>query len=144
GGELPSDGNSPFGRYEVNVFVSRSGEDGAPVIEELHPTLANLVGRVEHIARQGFLATDFRLIKPGALHRANGGYLLLDARAILNEPFAWQALKRALRAQAIRIESAVDLMSLTSTITLQPDPLPLHVKVILFGQRIFYYLLSAF
>lgn len=137
-------GNAPFGRYEVNVFVTRAQQDGAPVVEELHPTLANLVGRVEHIARQGVLATDFRLIKPGALHRANGGYLLLDARAVLSEPFAWVALKRALKAREIRIENAVDLLSLTSTITLQPDPIPLNVKVVLFGERVLYYLLSAF
>jgi lon-related putative ATP-dependent protease len=136
-------GASPFGRYEVNVFVTRQENDGAPVVEEPHPTLANLVGRVEHIARQGVLATDFRLIKPGALHRANGGYLLLDARAILTEPLAWDALKRALKAREIRIENAVDLLSLTSTITLQPDPIPLNIKVVLVGQRFLYYLLAA-
>jgi lon-related putative ATP-dependent protease len=137
------DGTSPFGRYEVNALVTQPEHQGAPVVEELHPTLANLVGRVEHISRQGVLATDFRLIKPGALHRANGGYLLLDARALLSEPFAWTALKRALKAREIRIENAVDLMSLTSTITLQPDPVPLDAKIVLFGERILYYLLSS-
>lgn len=140
----PVIGDKPFGRYDVNVFVTRSPQDGAPVVEELHPTLANLVGRVEHIARHGVLATDFRLIKPGALHRANGGYLLLDTRAILSEPFAWPALKRALKAREIQIENAIDLMSLTSTITLQPDPIPLKVTVVLFGERLLYNLLSIF
>ncbi len=140
----PTDVNSVFGRYEVNVLVSHSGEPGAPVIEESHPSLPNLVGRVEHIARQGVLATDFRLIKPGALHRANGGYLLLDARMILSEPFAWAALKRALKAGEIRIESAGDLLSMTTTVTLQPDPIPLRTKVLLFGERPLYYLLAAY
>ncbi|SMF48500.1 lon-related putative ATP-dependent protease [Tistlia consotensis] len=132
----------PLDRYEVNLLVSRSGGDGAPVVEELHPTLANLLGRVEHTARQGVLVTDFKLIKPGALHRANGGFLLLDARALLSEPFAWTALKRALKAGEIRIESAVDLLSLTTTVSLEPDPIPLDVKVVLFGARLLYYLLA--
>lgn len=134
---------APFNRYEVNLLVTQSAEDGAPVIEEMHPTLANLVGRVEHMAQQGALVTDFRFIKPGALHRANGGYLLLDARAVLSEPFVWTALKRALKAGQIRIESAVDLLSLTSTISLEPDPIPLNTKIVLFGDRFLYYLLSA-
>ncbi len=142
-GLLMPDGNPVFGRYEVNLLVTHSGEQGAPVIDEPHPTLANLVGRVEHVARQGVLATDFRLIKPGALHRANGGYLVLDARLILSEPFAWAALKRALKSGEIGIESAVDLMSMTTTITLQPDPIPLKIKVVLIGERILYYLLAA-
>ena len=134
---------APFDRYEVNLLVTQREEQGAPVVQELHPTLANLVGRIEHIARQGTLTTDFRLIKPGALHRANGGYLLLDARAVLSEPFCWTALKRALKSRHIRIESAVDLLSLTSTISLEPDPIPLNVKIVLFGERILYYLLAA-
>jgi lon-related putative ATP-dependent protease len=134
---------APFDRYEVNLLVTQTAATGAPVVEELHPTLGNLVGRIEHMARQGALVTDFRLIKAGALHRANGGYLLLDARAVLNEPFAWTALKRALKAREIRIESAVDLLSLTTTVTLEPDPIPLNVKVVLFGERLLYYLLAA-
>ncbi len=134
---------APFNRYEVNLLVTQPEEDGAPVIEEMHPTLANLVGRIEHMSQQGTLVTDFRFVKPGTLHRANGGYLLLDARAVLTEPFAWTALKRALKARQIRIESAVDLLSLTSTVSLEPDPIPLDVKIVLFGERIVYYLLSA-
>ncbi|MEW5423820.1 Lon protease family protein [Amorphus sp. 3PC139-8] len=134
---------APFDRYEVNLLVTQPDRTGPPVVEELHPTLANLVGRVEHMARQGTLVTDFRLIKAGALHRANGGYLVLDARAVLTEPFAWAALKRILKAGEIRIESAVDLLSLTSTVTLEPDPIPLDVKIVLFGERTLYYLLSA-
>lgn len=134
---------APFDRYEVNVLVSHGGQDGAPVVEELHPTLANLVGRIEHVSRQGVLQTDFRLVKPGALHRANGGYLLLDARAVLMEGFSWTALKRALKSREVRIESAIDLLSLTTTISLEPDPIPLDVKVVLIGDRLLYYLLST-
>ncbi|GHD52523.1 ATP-dependent protease [Thalassobaculum fulvum] len=147
GGEENQEGDAvvvaPFDRYEVNLLVTRPEGEGAPVVQELHPSLSNLVGRIEHVSRQGVLITDFRLIKPGALHRANGGYLLLDARSVLTEPFAWTALKRGLKAQQIRIESAVDLLSLTSTISLEPDPIPLGLKIVLFGERRLYYLLAA-
>ncbi len=138
----------PFDRYEVNVLVGQEarengGDVQAPVIEELHPTLPNLTGRVEHIARQGVLVTNFRLIKPGALHKANGGYLMLDARSLLSEAFSYQALKRALRQKQIVIEDVGRLVGMTSTISLDPDPIPLDVKVVLFGERTLYYLLAA-
>ena len=134
-----------FDRYRVNVLIDRDPEaGGTPVVTEDHPTLGSLIGRVEHLQQQGALLTNFRLIKPGSLHRANGGYLLIDARAILTEPFAWQALKRTLRAGSIRIESPGEQLSLVYTITLEPDPIPLDVKVVLFGDRQLYYLLSQF
>ncbi len=134
----------PFDRYEVNVLVTQEDRDGqAPVIEELHPTLPNLTGRVEHIAQQGMLITNFRQIKPGALHRANGGYLMLDARSLLSEGFSYQALKRALRQKKIVIEDVSRLVGLTSTISLEPDPIPLDVKVVLFGDRVLYYMLAS-
>ncbi len=117
---------------------------GAPVVEELHPTLRNLVGRIEHVWHRGVLSTDFRRLKPGALHRANGGYLLLDARSLLSEPFSWAALKRALKTRCIRFESVDDILSLTSTVSLQPDPIPLSLKVVLIGERWLYWLLAAF
>ena len=85
---------------------------GAPIIEELNPTYGNLVGRVEHIAQMGALMTDFLLIKPGALHRANGGYLLIDARKLLLSPFAWEALKRTMKAREIRIEQPAEACGL--------------------------------
>jgi lon-related putative ATP-dependent protease len=135
---------SPFDRYEVNVLVSQdSRELGAPIVEELHPTLGNLTGRIEHISLQGALLTNFRLIKAGALHRANGGYLLLDARSVLTEPFSWQALKRTLRRGEITIEDIARLLGLVSTVSLGPDPIPLKIKIILFGDRLLYYLLVA-
>ncbi|WP_436638137.1 Lon protease family protein [Microbaculum sp. FT89] len=147
GGEQSESGDTiggAFDRYEVNVLVSEAAGDGqAPVIEELHPTLPNLTGRIEHIARQGMLITNFRLIKPGALHMANGGYLMLDARSLLSEAFSYQALKRALRQKKIVIEDVSRLVGMSSTISLEPDPIPLDVKVVLFGDRVLYYMLSS-
>lgn len=133
----------PFDRYEVNVLVTQADHgSGAPVVEELHPTLGDLVGRVEYLQMQGALVTNFRLIKPGALHRANGGFLLLDARALLSEPFSWPALKRALIRQQITVEDVTRFIGLTTTVSLEPDPIPLDVKVVLYGDRVLYYLLS--
>jgi len=136
-----------FRRYMVNVMVS-SGEGapaGAPLAEEINPTHGNLIGRIEHIAQMGTLVTDFLLIKPGALHRANGGYLLLDARKVLLSPFAWEALKRAIKAREIRIEQPGEVagFSLVSTQSLDPEPIPLDLRVVLFGDRELYYMLAA-
>ena len=128
-------------RYEVNVIVDHSDSEGAPVIYEDNPTYQNLIGRVEHQARMGALHTDFRMIKSGALHRANGGYLVLDVRKVLTQPYAWEGLKRALKSDEIRIESLGQMLSLISTISLEPEPIPLDVKIALFGERILYYLL---
>lgn len=136
---------APFSRYEVNVLVTcEDATCGAPIVEELHPTLGNLIGRIEYMARQGALVTNFRLIKPGAAHRANGGYLLLDARSLLTEALSWTALKRMLKQRRIVIEEPSRIMGLGSTVTLEPDPIPLDVKIVLFGDRLLYYLLSAF
>ena len=131
----------PFARYRVNVIVDNGGIDGAPVIFEDNPTHPNLVGRVEQIAEMGTLVTDFTLIKPGALHRANGGYLILDARKLLLLPMAWETLKRTLRSREIRIESMAQSLSLVSTVSLEPQPVPLDVKVVLLGDRLLYYIL---
>lgn len=132
-----------FRRYMVNVMSADAASGGAPLVEEDNPTYGNLVGRVEHIAQMGTLVTDFLLIKPGALHKANGGYLLLDARRLLLSPFAWEGLKRAIKAREIRIEQPVETSGLISTQSLDPDPIPLDVKVVLFGDRELYYLLSG-
>jgi lon-related putative ATP-dependent protease len=133
-----------FDRYEVNVLVGHAAENKAtPIVEELHPTLANLIGSIEYISQHGVLVTNFRLIKPGAIHRANGGFLLLDVRHLLMEPFSWTALKRTLRQGEIRIEDVGRFIGLTSTVSLEPDPIPLNLKVVLFGSRLLYYLLVA-
>ena len=130
-------------RYEVNVLVTGSASGGAPVVYEDHPTHGNLVGRVEHVSELGNLVTDHTLIQAGALHRANGGYLIVDARRLLLQPLAWDELKRALRAKQLRIESAGQALSLTSAASLEPEPIPLELKVVLLGERSLYYLLSA-
>ena len=132
-------------RYDINVLVTQADQaTGAPVIEELHPTLANLVGRIEYLQMQGALVTNFRLIKAGALHRANGGTILLDARSLLTEPFSWQALKRALLRQEITIEDAGRFLGMATTVSLEPDPIPLDIKVVLYGDRTLYYTMAQF
>lgn len=136
--------SSPLRRYAVNVLVDRSDMTEAPVIYEDNPTYQNLVGRVEHLAQMGALTTDFTLIKPGALHRANGGYLMLEARKVLQQPFAWDGLKRALQSNQIRIETPAQMYSLISTVSLEPEPIPLDIKVALVGEPQLYYLLSAY
>jgi len=134
----------PFDRYEVNVLVTRQeGEINVPIIEEFHPTLGNLIGRVEYLALRGALVTNFRLIKAGALHRANGGYLLIDVRSLLMEAFSWPALKRTLRRGTITIEDVSRLLGFATTVSLEPDPIPLDLKVILFGDRLLYFLLAG-
>jgi len=133
-----------FHRYQVNVLVSNGKKAGAPVVTEDNPTYSNLIGRVEHVAQLGALVTDFTLIKPGALHRANGGYLLLDIRKVLVQPFAWEGLKRALQSREIHIESLGQMFSLVSTVSLEPEPIALDVKIVLFGDRLFFYLLQQY
>jgi hypothetical protein len=130
-------------RYKVNVIVDHSESEHGPVEDEDNPTYANLIGRVEHVPQMGALLTDFNLIKAGALHSANGGFLLLDARTVLLQPFAWEGLKRALRAQEIRIESPGQAYGLLATTSLEPEPIPLDVKVALVGDRMLYYLLDG-
>ncbi len=140
--ELGSSRTSPFRRYEVNLLVDNAETKGSPVIYEDRPTYDNLVGRVEHIAQLGALVTDFTLIKAGTLHRANGGYLLLDARNLLLTPYAWDGLKRALSAKQIRVEPLGQALGISSAVSLVPEPVPLHVKVVLLGERRLFYLLE--
>lgn len=133
-----------FPQYNINVLVDNASQESAPVIYEDSPGFSNLIGRVEYISQMGTLVTDFNLIKPGALHRANGGYLILDADKLLTSPYAWPALKRALKAREIRIQSLEQLFSFVSTVQLQPEPLPLDVKVVLQGDRYIYYILEQY
>jgi lon-related putative ATP-dependent protease len=132
-----------FRRYQVNVIVDNGGKHGAPVIYEDNPTHQTLVGRVEYMARFGALVTDFNLLSPGALHRANGGYLMLDAQRLLSGNLGWASLKRALNAGEIRMETLEQLLSTASTVSLQPEPIPLDVKIVLLGPPTLYYLLSS-
>lgn len=130
-------------RYAVNVVISREPGTPPPVVREEHPAYAHLVGRIEHRAHMGTLSTDFTLIRPGALHRANGGYLVLDAARVLSEPFAWQGLKQALESGVVKIESVAEAYALSGTVALEPEPIPLKLKVILIGERRLFYLLQS-
>ena len=136
--------NPAFNRYHVNILVDHSDAKGAPVVYENNPTYQNLIGRIEHMATMGTLYTDFTLIKPGALHQANGGYLILDVEKVLTNPFSWEALKRTLNAREIRVEGIERQLSLVSTISLEPEPIPLDIKVVLVGSRELYHLLNAY
>jgi lon-related putative ATP-dependent protease len=136
-------GTRSFRRYQVNVFVEHGPGKGAPIYYEDRPNHQMIVGRVEHLARFGTLMTDFTLLKPGALHKANGGYLILDAVKLLTSSFAYESLKRALRAGEIRIETIEQMLSLASTISLEPESIPLDIKVVLVGEADIYYLLHA-
>ena len=138
----PGDRDAPFRRYRVNLIVDRSQLQGAPVVYADHPTYQELIGSIEHVAEFGTLMTDFTRIKSGALHRANGGYLMLDARKVLMEPFAWEGLKRALRSHEIRVEHPTQSAGVISTQTLSPEPVPLQIKVVLIGDRQLYYMLD--
>jgi lon-related putative ATP-dependent protease len=141
-GDLPV--SSEMRRYSVNVLVDHSKTTGAPIIYEDSPTYPDIIGRIEHISQIGTLVTDFTLIRPGALHRANGGYLILDAHKVLTQPFTWEALKRVLKSREIRIKSLAEDYSLISTVSLEPEPIPLQVKLVLIGDRLLYYLLQAY
>jgi lon-related putative ATP-dependent protease len=128
--------------YKVNVLVDHGGSAGAPLVYEDQPTYGNLVGRVEQRAHLGALTTDFTLIKAGALHQANGGFLVLDARKLLMHPFAYEALKSALSTREVRIEPLGQYFAI-ATVTLEPQHVPLSLKVILLGDRYVYYMLHA-
>lgn len=130
--------------YSANLIVEHGQTRGAPVVYLEHPSYVNLMGRVEHETQMGTLVTDFTLIKSGALHRANGGYLVIEAVRLLQQPFAWEALKRALYSQHIKIESLGENLGLISTVSLEPEPIPLDVKVVLLGDRMLYYLLYQY
>jgi predicted ATP-dependent protease len=131
-----------FDRYRALVLVDNSECEGAPVVYHDFPTHQHLVGRVDHKVRHGALVTDFSLIRAGALHRANGGYLILDADKVLAQPFAWESLKRALYAREVNIESPEQTYSAVSTVSLEPEPMPLDIKLVLLGDRLTYYLLA--
>lgn len=136
-------GEGAFHKYKINVLVDNSAQTGAPVVTESNPVLQNLVGRVEHQAQFGALLTDFSMIKPGALHKANGGFLVLEARELLTKPYSWDALKRTLKTGEIRVEDVAQQMGIATTATLDPEPIPFKAKIVLIGEPFIYYLLHA-
>lgn len=138
--KLPEKEPSLF-KYRVNVLIDNSKTKGAPVVKETNPTCYNLCGRIEYRPQFGAMVTDFTMIKPGALHKANGGYLILQVLDVLKNYFSWETLKRALKNKQIIIEDLNEQFRLINTPTLRPEPIPLETKVILIGHPIFYYLL---
>lgn len=134
----------PFHKYQVNVLVDHGSTQGAPVIVELNPNFNNLFGRVEKETHYGALYTDHTMIKAGAIHRGNGGFLVLPVQDVLTNPYSWDGLKRVLRAQEIEIEEFGDRLGILSTKSLRPQPIPLKLKVILIGSPVLYQLLFAY
>jgi len=131
-----------FERYEVNLLVDNRHTEGAPVVFESNPTYNNLFGRIEHVMQYGGVAvTDFTMIRAGALHRANGGYLVIDAREVLINPFVWDALKRCIRTGDIRIEDVLEQYRFMTMVTLKPEAVPMQTKIIMIGTPWIYYLL---
>ena len=143
-GGVQVSGSILLARYLVNLLVDNGKARAAPVVFEDNPVYPNLVGHVDSVAHMGTLVTNFTMIKPGALQRANGGYLVLDAAKVLTQPYAWEGLKRALRSAQLRIESLGQVFGFASTLPLEPEAMPLNVKVVLVGERILYYLLKEY
>ena len=128
-------------KYKVTLLVDHHDTEGAPVIVEVNPTYYNLIGRVEYETRMGMVSTDYTMIKPGALHRANGGYLILEARDVLTNIQAWEALKRVLKTNKLHIENLGEQYGMLAMASLKPQPIPINVKVILIGNPYIYYLM---
>ena len=140
----PGQTEALLNRYTVNVIVDNSQCTGSPVIFEANPTYGNLIGRIEHRAEFGALVTDFSMIKAGCLHRANGGYLVVEMSGLQANPLAWEALKRAIKNSSIRTEEMGAQLQMVSTLTLEPEPIPLDLKVLLIGDPMTYYLLHQY
>lgn len=129
-------------RYKVNVLVDHDRQEGSPVISETNPTYYNLFGKVEYKSSFGTMVTDFTMIKPGALHLANGGYLILQIVDLLSNPYSWQVLKRTLKTGRVRIENIFEERGLVASTGLKPEPIPVDIKVLLIGTPYYYHLLS--
>ena len=141
--KMPKQENN-LARFAVNVIVNNGDSEGAPVVYESNPTYLNLFGRMEYRVTYGMASTDFTMIKAGSLHKANGGYLVVDALELLRNPFSYEALKRALKNKEIRIEDVLEQYRLISTAGLKPEAVPLSAKVVLVGNPYLYYLLHAY
>ena len=129
-------------QYSPNLIVGHAPDEGAPVVFESHPTYDNLFGRIEYSTDQGALYTSYRQLRSGALHRANGGYLILEAEKLLPEPFVWEALKRALHSRQLKMESPLVELGRVAAATLLPQDIPLQLKVVVIGSRELYYALQ--
>ncbi len=137
----PPKQENTMARYQVNLLVHRNESKGAPVVIEKNPTYFNLFGRVEHKVQYGMALTDFTMIKAGSLHRANGGYLVINALDLLKNMFSYDALKRAVKNRQLSIEDIWEQYRLVSTVAMRPEPIPLDVKIVLIGAPYIYYML---
>jgi lon-related putative ATP-dependent protease len=140
-GLTPPPQETSFDRYQANLLIDNSQCKGMPVVYEANPTYFNLFGRIEHIIQMGNAITNFHMIKAGALHRANGGYLILDCREVLLNIFSYEALKRCIRNREVKIEDMAEQYRMIATVSLKPEPIPLDCKIVLIGTPLFYYLL---
>lgn len=136
------DNTGRFQRYQVKLVVDNAETHGAPIVYEDNPGFGNLIGRIEHLVHMGNQVSNFQMIRAGSLHRANGGYLILDAERLFAQPYAWDGLKRSLRSGEIRIEPPAEAQGWSAPVTLEPQPVPCKVKVVLIGSREVFYLLN--
>ncbi len=130
-------------RYDVNLIVEHKPDEGAPVVDESHPTYANLIGKIERRSHLGVVFTNFTEIKAGACVQASGGYLLLNAMDLLRQPFAWDSLKRVIKTREVKIEDPGEFFGFSTT-GLKPQPVPVELKVVLLGPPFLYHLLQAY
>ncbi|HVN97883.1 MAG TPA: ATP-binding protein [Syntrophorhabdaceae bacterium] len=133
-----------FAKYSVNIIVNNGDGRGAPVVYESNPTYLNLFGRMEYNVQYGMATTDFTMIKAGALHKANGGYLIVDAMELLKNTFSYDALKRCMKNKEIKIEDVLEQYRLISTAGLKPEPIPLNAKIVIISNPYLYYLLHSY
>lgn len=134
----------PFLRYQVNLFVNNERCQGAPVVLESKPSYYNLFGKIEYTSHMLSVTTNFTMVKAGALHRANGGYLILQAKDVLTEPYAWETLKKALKYRKVPMENIGEQYRLVPSATMRPEPIPLDVKVILISSPQIHHLLYTY
>lgn len=141
--QLSQEEADPFNRYKVNLFVNNEQNGGAPVVIEPSSSYYNLFGKIEYQSQVLAMKTDFLMVKPGAIHRANGGYLILQAKDVLSDPLVWDTLKKALKYRQAMVENIGEQYRLVPTVTLRPEPIALNVKVILIGSPMLYHLLYS-
>jgi lon-related putative ATP-dependent protease len=140
---VPQEEVDSFGKYKVNLFINNEKSVGAPVVIEPSPSYYNLFGKIEYKSQMLALSTDFTMVKSGAIHEANGGYIILQAKDVLTEPFAWDTLKKVLKYRQAVIENMGGQYNFVPTVTLRPEPIPLNVKVILIGSPLYYFMFAT-